>query len=183
MQGISGSGRSRPYDTRHLDRAADKLMGRKDADGDGTPSAGELGGPDGSFDKIHTNADGRVDKAELVADKPTPLFNRIAAQVIRKMDTDANGTLDAEELDVPAERFDKFDKNRDGEIDKKELGGLLKHLDRTTELPESAGSSQNMTDQGDVTTPHPPVNIHTDTNILLETTDSESEQQIDDQQI
>lgn len=183
MQGISGSGQSQPYDARHLDRAADKLMRRKDADGDGTLSANELGGPDGSFDKIDTNADGRVDKAELVANKPRPLFNRIAAQVIRKMDTDANGRLDVEELGLPAERFDKFDKNQDGEINKRELGGLLKHLDRTTELPESAGPSQNITDQENVTTLHPPVNIYTNTNILLETTDSESEQHIDDQQI
>ena len=183
MQGISGSGQSRPYDARNLDRAADRLMRRKDADGNGTLSADELGGPDGSFDKVDTNADGRVDKAELVANKPRPLFNRIAAQVIRKMDTDANGTLDAEELDLPAERFDKLDKNQDGEIDKKELGGLLKHLDRTTELPKSVDSSQNTADQEDVTTPRPPVNIYTNTNILLEITESESEQQIDDQQI
>jgi len=183
MQGISGPGQSQPYDARHLDRAADKLMRRKDADGDGTLNADELGGPDGAFDKVDTNADGRVDKAELVANKPRPLFNRIAAQVIRKMDTDANGTLDAEELDLPADRFDKLDKNQDGEIDKKELGGLLKQLDQTPEQSQPVDSSQKTTDQDQVTPARPPINIYTNTNVFLEADDSEGEPGIESHRV
>ena len=75
------------------------------------------------------------------------------------------------------------DADGDGTLSADELRGLLKHLDRTTELPESVDYSQNITDQEDVTIPRPPVNIYTNTNILLETAESESEQQIDDQKI
>jgi len=112
MQGISGLGQSKMFDAQHLSQVADKLINRKDADGNGTLNAEELGGPEGSFEKIDTNADGQVDKTELIANKPRPLFNRIAAQAIRKIDTDGNGTLTAEELDVSQERFDKFEKTR-----------------------------------------------------------------------
>ncbi len=183
MQGISGLGQSKPYDAQQVDRAADKLISRKDADGNGTLSAEELGGPEASFEKIDTNADGQVDKAELVANKPRPLFNRIAAQVIRKMDTDANGTLSAEELDVSAERFDKLDKNQDGQVDKKELGGLLKQLDQKPELSGTSNPSQNLTDQEQVIPAQPPIDIYTNTKIFLETTDSEGELGMTDQQV
>ncbi|MCF7974975.1 MAG: EF-hand domain-containing protein [Phycisphaerae bacterium] len=176
MTGISGLGQSQLYNGQQIDRAADKLMSRKDADGNGTLSAEELGGPEGSFAKVDTNADGQVDKSELVANKPRPLFNHIAAQAIRKMDSDGNGTLSAEELGMSTEPFDKIDKNQDGEIDKKELGGLLMHRDAKVELP-------NPTKLEQVVPPQSSINIYTNTNIFLDSTDSEGDSGQTDQQV
>ncbi|MFC1760990.1 EF-hand domain-containing protein [Planctomycetota bacterium] len=176
MAEIPGLGPSHRYETQQLKRAADKLMSRKDADGNGTLNAEELGGPEGSFEKVDANADGQVDKAELIANKPRPLYNCVAAQTLRKMDTDGDGTLTADELGVSDESFDKIDKNQGGQTDKKELGGLLQRRDGKAEL-------LNSTEMEQVIPPQTAINIYNQTNIFLKDTDSEGESGQTDQQV
>lgn len=183
MSGLSGLGQSQPYGSHQITRAVDKLVSHKDADGNGTLSAEELGGPEGSFEKVDTNSDGQVDKTELAANKPRPLFNHIAAQITRKMDTDGNGTLSAEELDVSAEQFDEYDKNQDGQIDKRELGGFLKQLDGTPGQSQPVDSTQSTTGPIQVTPSQTQINIYNETNVFLKTSDLEGEPGIESQQV
>ena len=52
MQGISGLGQSKMFDAQHLSQVADKLINRKDADGNGTLTAEELDVSQERFDKF-----------------------------------------------------------------------------------------------------------------------------------
>ncbi|MFC1761721.1 hypothetical protein ACFL6U_06540 [Planctomycetota bacterium] len=140
MQGLAGVGMSNMFRTPHLERMADKLIEHKDANGDGTLNVTELGGPESSFARIDTNANGQVDKAELVAHTPRPMFNHIAAHMIQQLDTDESDTLSIEESGLSEALIVAIDQNQDNELDNKELGGFLKHLNQVTDSASATGA-------------------------------------------
>ncbi len=105
----------------------ESLIANKDTNADGVLSAKELDMHKEVFDKIDVNGDGQANKEELAQlYHPKNLVNRQTTNVINAKDTNGDGVLSAEELDVPEEVFNKIDVNGDGQADRNELNAHLR---------------------------------------------------------
>jgi Ca2+-binding EF-hand superfamily protein len=100
-----------------------------DTDGDGKISAEEhAAGAKKMFDKMDADKDGKVTAAEMDAyhqqmtGKKAGQTEMSAAEKIKVMDTNGDGTLTEAEYEAGAKTmFDKMDTNRDGSLSKAEM--------------------------------------------------------------
>jgi Ca2+-binding EF-hand superfamily protein len=113
------------------------------------------------FDKYDTNKDGSIDVKELGqmvrglgplsvlfrladADESGDISDAEVAALFRSADTDSDGTITFDEFLVLRQgglvkaEFDKFDVNKDGSIDAKELGQMLRSLGPKSNLFRAA---------------------------------------------
>ena len=118
MTGLSGLSVGSMCQSNKIDWAANKLIDHKDEDGDGLVNTLEFGAPPEQFDRMDTNGDDQADKDEIIAFLPKPLFNRLAARMIHKQDTDD----DEEETVV------QLDTDHDGQADTEQVTTFLPQL-------------------------------------------------------
>lgn len=112
-----------------VNEGVNQLLSKKDTNGDGVLNAGELGVPEKAFNRIDKNGDGQVGIGELSIDARNKIAANNRAQAVNerishllsKKDTNGNGSLDAGELGMLKDVFDKIDKDRNGQIGRLEL--------------------------------------------------------------
>ena len=143
----------------------EQTLQNRDKDGDGALSFEEISVPDEAFAKIDKNEDGLADKDELKAFFPMAQFGRIALDLIVQKDTNGDGLLSANEIDMPQEVFNKIDKNADGQLDKKELTDFAAHRAKQGGKP---GKGPGKT-KGDAGTTESVVQIDTDGDGIADT--------------
>ena len=106
-----------------------QLLSKKDTNGNGSLDAGELGVPEVAFKRIDKNGDGQVGIGELNIDARNKIAarNRVDAvnerisHLLSKKDTNGNGSLDAGELGMSKDVFDRVDKDHNGQVGRLEL--------------------------------------------------------------
>lgn len=98
-----------------------RLIENNDANGDRTLNAEELGVPQEVFTIIDRNGDGQADRIELCFSYPEVKLSHEITSLINNNDSDGDGVLSAEELQVPDEAFAHIDSNSDGQADANEV--------------------------------------------------------------
>jgi len=97
-------------------------------------NAGELGVPEKAFNRIDKNGDGQVGIGELnidvrnkiAANNRAQAVNERISHLLSKKDTNGNGSLDAEELGMPKDVFNKIDKDHNGQVGRYELNAAAR---------------------------------------------------------
>jgi len=113
---------------------ANQLLSKKDTNGDGVLNAGELGVPEKAFNRIDKNGDGQVGIGELnidvrnkiAANNRAQAVNERISHLLSKKDTNSNGSLDAGELGMPKDVFNKIDKDHNGQVGRYELNAAAR---------------------------------------------------------
>ena len=106
-----------------------QLLSKKDTNGNGSLDAGELGVPEVAFKRIDKNGDGQVGIGELNIDARNKIaannrahaVNERISHLLSKKDTNGNGSLDAGELGMSKDVFDRIDKDHNGQVGRLEL--------------------------------------------------------------
>ena len=106
-----------------------QLLSKKDTNGNGSLDAGELGVPEVAFKRIDKNGDGQVGIGELNIDARNKIaannrahaVNERISHLLSKKDTNGNGSLDAGELGMSKDVFDRVDKDHNGQVGRLEL--------------------------------------------------------------
>ncbi len=117
-----------------VDERINQLLSKKDTNGNGSLDAGELGVPEAAFKRIDKNGDGQVGIGELNIDARNKIAarNRVDAvnerisHLLSKKDTNGNGLLDAGELGIPKDVFNKIDKDGNGQVGRYELNAAAR---------------------------------------------------------
>ena len=117
-----------------VDERINQLLSKKDTNGNGSLDAGELGVPEAAFKRIDKNGDGQVGIGELnidarnkiAADNRAHAVNERISHLLSKKDTNGNGSLDAGELGMSKDVFDKIDKNGNGQVGRLELNAAAR---------------------------------------------------------
>ncbi|MCR4345445.1 MAG: hypothetical protein NUV44_11925, partial [Candidatus Scalindua sp.] len=112
-----------------VDERINQLLSKKDTNGNGSLDAAELGVPEAAFKRIDKNGDGQVVIGELNIDARDKIAarNRVDAvnerisHLLSKKDTNGNGSLDAGELGMSKDVFNKIDKDGNGQVGRYEL--------------------------------------------------------------
>jgi Ca2+-binding EF-hand superfamily protein len=112
-----------------VNEGANQLLSKKDTNGDGVLNTGELGVPEKAFNRIDKNGDGQIGIGELnidarnkiAANNRAQAVNERISHLLSKKDTNGNGSLDAGELGMPKDVFNKIDKDRNGQVGRYEL--------------------------------------------------------------
>ncbi len=119
-------------------------LSRRDQDKDGKISREEFPGAGRMFDRLDTDGDGFITKAEADARSRGGRGGRGGAntdQLIEKLDADKSGTVDKREWEA---LFGKADKNGDGKLDKEELQALLSGRDYKDPAPKVGAAIPNV---------------------------------------
>ncbi len=112
-----------------INEKGNKLISKKDTNGDGVLNIGELGVPEAAFKRIDKNGDGQVGIGELniaarnniAAQNHVHAVNERISHLLSKKDTNGSGSLDAGELGMPKDVFNKIDKDGNGQVGRQEL--------------------------------------------------------------
>jgi Ca2+-binding EF-hand superfamily protein len=113
---------------------ANQLLSKKDTNGDGVLNDGELGVPEKAFNRIDKNSDGQVGIGELnidvrnkiAANNRAQAVNERISHLLSKKDSNGNGSLDAGELGMPKDVFNKIDKDHNGQVGRYELNAAAR---------------------------------------------------------
>ncbi|MHC4225093.1 MAG: EF-hand domain-containing protein [Planctomycetota bacterium] len=99
---------------------------RMDLNQDGKIDASEWKGPERAFRQLDTDQDGAISLKEIkvAAKKMKGWRGRPGDALFRRMDQDGDRRISREEWKLPAEQFDKFDRNGDGFITADEVALL-----------------------------------------------------------
>ncbi len=112
-----------------VDERINRLLSKKDTNGDGALNIGEMGVPEAAFKRIDKNGDGQVGIGELNIDARNKIavhnrahaINERISHLLSTKDTNGNGSLDAGELGMSKDVFDKIDKDHNGQVGRLEL--------------------------------------------------------------
>lgn len=123
-----------------------KILADKDANGDGSLSADEMGLTEDQFKTLDTDGDGLVNQDELtsaltakrqafeaqmqseqaqMAPPPPPSSGDMASQILADSDSNGDGSVSASELSSNSSLTDEIDTNQDGVISAEELQAWL----------------------------------------------------------
>jgi Ca2+-binding EF-hand superfamily protein len=117
-----------------VNEGVNQLLSKKDTNGDGVLNAGELGVSEKAFNRIDKNGDGQVGIGELnidarnkiAANNRAQAVNERISHLLSKKDSNGNGSLDAGELGMPKDVFDRIDKDRNGQVGRYELNAAAR---------------------------------------------------------
>ena len=116
----------------NLDKDSDKKISRE-----------EWKGPPEAFDHIDANHDGSVDESEWNAAPPPVGFpgdgGPFAGQLLKALDTDADGNVSQSEFGQAAAFFDKLDQDKDGSLTAEELGRFPRAIGNDEARPPRNG--------------------------------------------
>jgi len=112
-----------------VDERINRLLSKKDTNGDGALNIGEMGVPEAAFKRIDKNGDGQVGIGELNIDARNKIaahnrahaINERISHLLSTKDANGNGSLDAGELGMSKDVFDKIDKDHNGQVGRLEL--------------------------------------------------------------
>ncbi len=112
-----------------VNERTNRLLSKKDTNGDGVLNIGELGVPEAAFKRIDRNGDGQVGIGELNIDARNKIaihnrahaVNERISHLLSTKDANGNGSLDAGELGMSKDVFDKIDKDGNGQVGRLEL--------------------------------------------------------------
>ena len=114
-----------------------------DADGNGQITLEEMEGQrEQHFAKIDTNGDGKLDKAEMVADAQARVEANVA-RMMKRFDKDGDGLLAEDELPGPkgkraAKMFERVDRDNSGGISKEEFAAARERMKKRAGKPDDA---------------------------------------------
>ena len=121
MDGITGmSSMTTPYSM--IDQMTNNMIKGKDKNGDNALQADEFGGNLDVFNKIDQNHDSKLDVVELNNAK---VLSEQTSNMVNALDTNGDHVLNADELKVSADSFNKIDTNGNGAADLTELNNAF----------------------------------------------------------
>ncbi len=122
------------FDYNKANNRTKNLIKTKDTDGDHKLSIDELNVKTKVFNRIDNNEDGLVGRIELNRFHTKKHINARTEELINKKDSNDDGKLSIDEMELTADIFIKIDKNEDGLADKTELNRFFskKHINAGT---------------------------------------------------
>ncbi len=126
---------------------AHQVMNKKDSDGSGSLDMNETSLEENTYNRIDRNNDGLINENELAVGRRILVNHHTTNQIMNNKDTDGDGYLSGDELNISQENFEKIDRNADGKVGELELNAAKRYIARQ-QLAEVAFSVMDTDENG-----------------------------------
>ncbi len=106
---------------------SEKALTTYDEDGDRMLSSEEVPITENTFDRVDRNDDGSIGEIEMMIGRRILVSQHVTQSIIDNKDTNENGVLESDELNISEENFQKLDLNQDESIQAEELNAVKRY--------------------------------------------------------